>query len=74
MRFKRRLKNNKVFFVVILFTTAIIWGSSFIAMSQGGNIIPPLAFNGLRQITGACFILIICIIRQAFFKKYRFFF
>lgn len=43
-----KLKNN-----ILLFITAFIWGSSFVAQSAGMSHVGPLTFNGARCLLGA---------------------
>lgn len=42
---------------IALLLTAIIWGSGFIAQKLGMGVLPPLAFNGLRQLLAAVVML-----------------
>lgn len=44
---KNRLKGN-----VILLITAVIWGTSFVAQSEGMNHVEPFTFNALRTLVG----------------------
>ena len=74
---KNKLKGN-----VILLITAVIWGTSFVAQSEGMNYVEPLTFNGLRTFIGGVVLLpVIFIMRlnrrkstkpEAFSTKYTF--
>lgn len=37
---------------LMLLTTAIIWGTAFVAQKEGMDLIGPIAFNGLRTVIG----------------------
>lgn len=45
---KGQLKGN-----ALLMTTAIIWGTAFVAQKAGMDLIGPIAFNGVRTLVGA---------------------
>lgn len=45
---KGQLKGN-----ALLMTTAIIWGTAFVAQKAGMDLIGPIAFNGVRTLIGA---------------------
>lgn len=45
--------SNKMKGNAALLFTALIWGSGFIAQKLGMNALPPLAFNGIRQLCAA---------------------
>ncbi len=51
------MKNQNLKGNLILFLTAFIWGSSFIAQSKGVEQIPPMTFNGVRSILGGLVLL-----------------
>ncbi len=51
--------------VLILFTTAIIWGTSFVAQSIGMEKIEAFTYNGIRTVMGAMFLLPVILIRLA---------
>lgn len=44
---KDKLKGN-----LMLLTTAVIWGTAFVAQKEGMNLIGPIAFNGIRTVIG----------------------
>ena len=48
MNRKRELRGT-----LMLFITAFIWGTSFVAQKSGMDTISPLAFNGIRTLIGA---------------------
>lgn len=37
---------------LMLLTTAIIWGTAFVAQKEGMDMIGPIAFNGIRTVIG----------------------
>ena len=43
---------------IILFLTALIWGTGFVAQSAGAEHVPPFTFNSIRCILGGCILLI----------------
>lgn len=45
--------SNKMKGNAALLFTAVIWGSGFIAQKLGMSVLPPLAFNGIRQLCAA---------------------
>lgn len=45
---KDQLKGN-----ALLMTTAIIWGTAFVAQKAGMDLLGPIAFNGIRTVVGA---------------------
>ena len=45
---KNQLKGN-----ALLMTTAIIWGTAFVAQKAGMDLLGPIAFNGIRTVVGA---------------------
>ncbi len=47
---------NKYFSQGLLFFTALIWGSAFVAQKIGAESLPPFAFNGIRFIMGVLFL------------------
>ena len=51
--------------VLILFITAIIWGTSFVAQSIGMEKIEAFTYNGIRTVMGAMFLLPVILIRLA---------
>ena len=42
---------------IALLTTALIWGSGFVAQKLGMNYIGPFAFNGMRQIIASIILI-----------------
>lgn len=44
---KDKIKGN-----LMLLTTAIIWGTAFVAQKEGMDLIGPIAFNGIRTVIG----------------------
>ena len=63
------MKNN-LKGVIILWITAIIWGSAFVAQSMGSNYVDPFTFNGLRfTIAGIVLLIASFFIKQINIKK-----
>ena len=50
--YKNKLKGN-----LLLLLTAVVWGLSFISQSKGVEVIPPVAFNGIRSLLGGVVLL-----------------
>ena len=42
---------------LMLFTTALIWGTAFVAQKSGMDAMPPVAFNGIRTVIGGIALL-----------------
>ena len=61
---KNKLKGN-----VILLITAVIWGTSFVAQSEGMNYVQPLTFNGLRTFIGGVVLVPVVLIMRAIRRK-----
>jgi drug/metabolite transporter (DMT)-like permease len=53
----------------MLFTTALIWGTSFVAQKAGMDYIGPFTFNGLRSLLGALVLIPVILIMDAQRKK-----
>lgn len=49
---REKLKGN-----LMLMTTAIIWGTAFVAQKNGMELIGPIAFNGIRTVLGGVVLL-----------------
>ena len=62
--YKQKLKGN-----LLLLLAALVWGLSFITQSKGVEVIPPIAFNGIRCILGALVLLPLCLILDQQKKK-----
>jgi drug/metabolite transporter (DMT)-like permease len=54
---------------MMLFTTALIWGTSFVAQKAGMDYIGPFTFNGLRSLLGALVLIPVILIMDAQRKK-----
>ncbi len=52
----------------MLFTTAIIWGSAFVAQ-KAGTVLEPFTYNGIRTFIGGLFLIPVIFIMQALLKK-----
>lgn len=54
----------------MLFTTALIWGTAFVAQKSGMDSMPPVAFNGIRTVIGGIALLpVIYIMTRAAKRK-----
>lgn len=49
----------------MLFLTAFIWGTAFVAQKSGMDTISPIAFNGIRTLIGALFLVPVILILDA---------
>lgn len=56
------MNNKKLFANVILFTTAVIWGSAFVAQRIGMDSIEPFTFNAVRFLLSILFVLLLTLI------------
>lgn len=57
------MNSMKVRNSLLLVLTALIWGSAFVAQRQGGDVIGPFSFNGIRSfIGGAALIPVILLV------------
>ncbi len=45
---KHKMRGN-----LMLMTTALIWGTAFVAQKSGMDLVSPVAFNGIRTLVGA---------------------
>ena len=54
---KDQMKGN-----ALLMTTAIIWGTAFVAQKAGMDLLGPIAFNGIRTLVGAIALLPVILI------------
>lgn len=50
---------NKYFSQGLLFITALIWGSAFVAQKIGAESLPPFAYNGIRFTLGVLFLAVV---------------
>lgn len=51
------MKSSKLKGNLLLLLTALVWGVSFISQSKGVEMIPPVAFNGIRSVLGGVVLL-----------------
>ena len=51
--------------VLILFVTAVIWGSAFVTQSMGMESVEPFTFNGVRMLIGAAALLPVILTKDA---------
>lgn len=56
--------SNKTRNSFLLFLAALIWGTAFIAQSKGMDHLSPFAFNGVRNLIGATFLLGLVLVRR----------
>ena len=63
---KNKMKGN-----LMLMTTALIWGTAFVAQKSGMDLISPIAFNGIRTLLGALALLLVILIMGRGHKKER---
>ncbi len=54
---------------LLLFVTALIWGSSFVAQSLGMDKIGAFTFNGIRTLIGGLFLAVVILFRCVFGKQ-----
>lgn len=54
---------------IMLFTTAFIWGSSFVAQKAGMDYIGPFTYNGLRFLIGALVLVPVIVIMDVLKKR-----
>ena len=63
------MRKNDIKGIIILFLTAIIWGSSFVAQSVGMEKVQAFTFNGIRTLMGSLFLLVFILIRKILKKE-----
>ena len=56
---------------IMLFMTALIWGTAFVAQKSGMDTMSPLAFNGIRTLIGGIALLPVIYIMTKVAKKKR---
>lgn len=61
--------SRKVRGSIMLFTTAFIWGSSFVAQKVGMDFIGPFTYNGLRFLVGALVLVPVILAMDGIKKK-----
>ena len=61
--------SRKVRGSVMLFTTAFIWGSSFVAQKVGMDFIGPFTYNGIRFLVGALVLVPVILAMNGIKKK-----
>ena len=61
---KRKMRGN-----LMLMTTALIWGTAFVAQKSGMDLISPIAFNGIRTLLGALALIPVILIMRRDHKK-----
>lgn len=60
----KKLQSN-----IMLFITAFIWGSAFVAQKDGMNYLGPFAFNGIRTLIGAVVLIPVIMVLGSVNKK-----
>lgn len=62
--------NMKVRNPILLVLTALIWGVAFVAQQQGGEMLGPYSFNGIRSLLGGLVLLpVLAVMRRKGKKK-----
>lgn len=56
------MRTRKIRNTVLLLITAMIWGTAFVAQSEGGKDVGPFTFNGIRSIIGGMVLLPVIIL------------
>lgn len=56
------MRTRKIRNTVLLLITAIIWGTAFVAQSEGGKEVGPFTFNGIRSVIGGIVLLPVIIL------------
>lgn len=56
------MKSVKVRNSLLLVITALIWGSAFVAQRQGGDMVGPFSFNGIRSLIGGAVLIPVIIV------------
>lgn len=51
------MKSNQIYRSLLLLLTAIIWGTAFVAQSEGMDHVGPITFNGVRSLLGGIALL-----------------
>ena len=54
---------------IMLFMTALIWGTAFVAQKSGMDTMSPIAFNGIRTLIGGIALLPVIYIMTRVAKK-----
>lgn len=54
---------------IMLLMMAVIWGYAFVAQADGGDLVGPYTFNGLRMLLGALCLAPVILIRNKVTKK-----
>ena len=63
---KHKMRGN-----LMLMTTALIWGTAFVAQTSGMDLVGPVAFNGIRTLVGAFALIPVILIMGRNRKKER---
>ena len=63
------MKQTQLKGVLILFLTAVIWGSAFVTQSMGMESVEPFTFNGVRMLIGAAVLIPVILIKDAVTAK-----
>lgn len=50
---------------LMLFLTALIWGTAFVAQKSGMDSISPIAFNGIRTLIGSVFLIPVILLMES---------
>ena len=63
------MKTNNLKGSIILFITAIIWGTSFVAQSEGMKLIQPFTYNSIRTLIGGAVLVPVILVFRAAAKR-----
>ena len=63
------MKQTQLRGVLLLFLTAVIWGSAFVAQSMGMESLQPFTFNGVRMLIGAAALVPVILVKDAVAAK-----
>lgn len=63
------MKINNLKGSIILFITAIIWGTSFVAQSEGMKLIQPFTYNSIRTLIGGAVLVPVILVFRAAAKR-----
>lgn len=61
---KHKMRGN-----LMLMTTALIWGTAFVAQKSGMDLVGPVAFNRIRTLVGAFALISVILIMRRNRKK-----
>lgn len=65
----KNMKSKKLTGNLMLLLAAVIWGTTFVAQSEGMDYMGPLTYQALRSILGGLFLIPLILIKDLFKKK-----